>query len=117
MKTDKEKKSEIEKSHIYIGYKLLWMLQMFLSGKKQQGQELTDLQWRQYVYDIAHFLKNDEELKEILDFDSDAFFRLITKLFKGRPWKFLSEMKKKLKNPADVIDPIVLLAHFEEKGK
>ena len=30
MMSDKEKKAEIEKSHIYIGYKLLWVLQMFL---------------------------------------------------------------------------------------
>lgn len=25
-KTDKEKKAEIERSHIYIGYKLLWII-------------------------------------------------------------------------------------------
>jgi len=25
-KTDKEKKADIERSHIYIGYKLLWII-------------------------------------------------------------------------------------------
>jgi hypothetical protein len=33
-KTDKEKKADIERSHIYIGYKLLWIIQLFLQGKK-----------------------------------------------------------------------------------
>jgi hypothetical protein len=30
LKADKEKKVEIEKSHFYIGYKLLWIVEMFL---------------------------------------------------------------------------------------
>lgn len=32
-KVDSVKKNEIEKSRIYIGYKLLWILKMFLDGK------------------------------------------------------------------------------------
>ena len=43
MRTDKEKKSEIEKSHIYIGYKLLWVLNMFLHGKRFPEKDLVDI--------------------------------------------------------------------------
>lgn len=31
---DKDRKYEIEKSAFYIGYKLLWIIQLFLKGKK-----------------------------------------------------------------------------------
>jgi hypothetical protein len=46
MRTDKEKKAEIEKSHIYIGFKLLWILKMFLHGKRFPEKDLVDIQWR-----------------------------------------------------------------------
>ena len=41
--TDKEKRVEIEKSNVYIGYKLLWVIDLFLQGKKFPNGELTDL--------------------------------------------------------------------------
>jgi len=31
---DSAKKNEIEKSKVYIGYKLLWIIKMFLEGRK-----------------------------------------------------------------------------------
>ena len=40
--TDKERKYEIEKSHLYIGYKLLWIIKMFLDGRKFPSGELQD---------------------------------------------------------------------------
>lgn len=35
-------KFELEKSHVYIGYKLLWIIQMFLKGKKFPYGDLTE---------------------------------------------------------------------------
>lgn len=92
--TDKEKRVEIEKSNVYIGYKLLWVIDMFLQGKKFPNSQLTDLQWRCYIYDIVVFISVDEYLSEMLEFDSKMFFRVIQELFRGRAWKFLSEMRK-----------------------
>lgn len=34
LKTDKERKAEIEKSYIYIGYKLMWVMRRFICGRK-----------------------------------------------------------------------------------
>eukprot|EP00351_Strombidinopsis_sp_SopsisLIS2011_P002261 CAMPEP_0116887530 /NCGR_PEP_ID=MMETSP0463-20121206/22066_1 /TAXON_ID=181622 /ORGANISM="Strombidinopsis sp, Strain SopsisLIS2011" /LENGTH=75 /DNA_ID=CAMNT_0004550415 /DNA_START=2225 /DNA_END=2452 /DNA_ORIENTATION=+ len=31
---DSNKKNEIEKSRVYIGYKLIWIIKMFLEGRK-----------------------------------------------------------------------------------
>ena len=39
---DKELKYEIEKSHLYIGYKLLWIIRMFLDGKKFPNGDLEE---------------------------------------------------------------------------
>ena len=39
---DKERKYEIEKSHLYIGYKLLWIIKMFLDGRKFPNGDLED---------------------------------------------------------------------------
>ena len=40
--TNSSKKYEIEKSHCYIGYKLLWIIKMFLEGKKFPYGDLTE---------------------------------------------------------------------------
>ncbi len=61
LKTDKERRAEIEKSYIYIGYKLMWVMKMFISGRKFPDQALVDLQWRQYCYDIIVFLLDEAE--------------------------------------------------------
>ena len=39
---DKDLKYEIEKSHLYIGYKLLWIIRMFLDGKKFPSGDLEE---------------------------------------------------------------------------
>lgn len=39
---DKDLKYEIEKSHLYIGYKLLWIIRMFLDGKKFPNGDLEE---------------------------------------------------------------------------
>jgi hypothetical protein len=41
--------------------------------------------------DIVNFITTEEYLKEILEFDPEMFFRVISRLFRGRPWQFLSE--------------------------
>jgi hypothetical protein len=55
---------------------------------------LTSDQWRNRVHDIIHFITTEEYLRTILDFDPEMFFFNIEKLFKGRPWQYLSEMRK-----------------------
>ena len=87
---DKERKYEIEKSHLYIGYKLLWIIKMFLDGRRFPNGNLADAQWRTHVYHIVDFVTNEDHLKEILDFDPEQFFKIMVKLFLGKPWEYLS---------------------------
>ena len=68
---DKESKYEIEKSSLYIGYKFLWIIKMFLEGKKFPNGELEENQWRVHVYDIVEFVTVLEHLVDILEFDPE----------------------------------------------
>ena len=38
---DRERRYQIEKSYLYTGYKLLWIVKMFLEGKKFPYGNLT----------------------------------------------------------------------------
>jgi hypothetical protein len=49
---------EIEHSQTYIGYKLMWVMKMFLEGKKFPQGTLSSFKWRIYVYDIVRFATN-----------------------------------------------------------
>lgn len=89
-----KQKYAIEISNCYVGYKLLWIMQMFLEGKKFPDGTLDSEQWRIHVHHIVNFVTTEEYLRTILDFDSEMFFFVIEKLFKGKPWQFLSEMRR-----------------------
>ena len=43
-----------------------------------------------HVYHIVDFVTNEDNLKEILDFDPEQFFKIMAKLFLGKPWEYLS---------------------------
>lgn len=48
-----------------------------------------------------------------MDFDSEMFFFVIEKLFKGKPWLYLQEMNKYV---ADCLEANEILALFETRG-
>lgn len=111
MNASNEEKYRIQKSYVYIGYKFLWIMQMFLEGKRFPYGELTEKQWRYHVYDILNFVSAEEYLTELLDFDPDMFFRVIAKLFRQKPWQFVTEMNQ-TKIDA-LVDSNDILALFE----
>ena len=43
-----------------------------------------------HVYHIVDFVTNEDNLKELLDFDPEQFFKIMAKLFLGKPWEYLS---------------------------
>ena len=59
MKVDSVRKYEIEKSKAYIGYKLLWIIKMFLDGKSFPSGHLPEDKYRQHVYDIMNVISNE----------------------------------------------------------
>lgn len=98
-------KLEIERSSTYIGYKILWVVKLFLEGKKFPQGNLSPACWRFYVMDIVRFCTNERFMTWFLDFDPDAFFLVLLKLFSDPECKeFLLTQDKfiadeKAKNP------------------
>ena len=87
-------KIELESSYIYLGYKLLWILNQLISGKIGLDQDLNEGDWRNATYDVVKFAIQAEFLEEILQFDATQFFTVFSNLFKGNQTsKFLSEIK------------------------
>lgn len=87
-------KIELESSYIYLGYKLLWILNQLISGKIGLDQDLSEGDWRDATYDFVKFAAQVVFLEEILQFDATQFFIVCSNLFKGKQTsKFLSEIK------------------------
>ncbi len=42
-------RSELEKSHKYLGWKLIWILGLYINGKKFPSGSLKEHKWRVYV--------------------------------------------------------------------
>lgn len=80
---DRERRYQIEKSYIYTGYKLLWIIKMFLDGKKFPFGNLSVLQWQQHTYQIIDFIMNDKYMNDVFIFDPEQFFKVIARLFCG----------------------------------
>jgi len=53
---DSQKKYEIEKSKCYIGYKLLWIIKMYLEGRQFPYGSLSQEQWKKNVLKIAEYI-------------------------------------------------------------
>lgn len=53
---DRQAKLDIEHSTTYIGYKLMWVIRLFLQGKKFPTGTLSSFKWRMYVFDIVRFI-------------------------------------------------------------
>jgi len=87
---NREKKLDIEHSKTYIGYKLLWIISLFIEGKKFPSGSLSSFKWRCYIYDIVRFLTNERFLSFFFDFDAFAFFDVLLKLFlEHEPYEFI----------------------------
>lgn len=73
-KVDTIRKQNIEKSKLYIGYKLLWTMKLSLEGQTFPFGELSYDNYRAHVYDITNFITTKDFLQPLLEFDSKAFF-------------------------------------------
>ena len=91
---DKTRKYEIEQSSFYIGYKLLWILSLFLKGKKFPQGDLIEAQFRAHVFNIVDFVTDEQTLALLLDFDPEALFKTIIYLFSDKPWHYIVRCNK-----------------------
>lgn len=76
-----KEKSKIEQSAIYLGYKLFWLIRLFLHGKKFPQGNIKETKWRSYVHDIVQFLSNPQILKDLAIIDADNLFQIIEIIF------------------------------------
>ena len=60
---DDAKRAQIEKSHFYIGYKILWTMQLLIQGIKFPNSRFSDSQQTAFVLDIVKIIHNEEYLK------------------------------------------------------
>ena len=73
-KEKRQQKLDVEHSKTYIGYKLMWIIRLFLEGKKFPTGTLSSFKWRMYVFDIVRFITTPQFLRWFLEFDGHRFF-------------------------------------------
>lgn len=85
---DEKQRQIVEKSSLYLGYKLFWVLQLFIHGKKFPHGNIPEPQWRAYVHDIISFLSSPEIMRDLLKIDAESLFQVISVLFmrSARPY-------------------------------
>ena len=82
----------------YIGFKLLWVMSLFIEGKKFPSGSLSTFKWRCYIYDIVRFMTNEKFLVFFLEFDAFSFFDIIKKLFlEQEPYEYLKSQQEFIK--------------------
>jgi len=87
---ESEEKRSIEKSQIYIGYKILWIIRLFLDGKKFPQGNIREKKWRTYIHDVIQFLSTPEFLRVLLEIDAGSFFQVISILFyQSKPFELV----------------------------
>lgn len=93
----------------------MWLIKLFLEGKKFPSGTLTTFKWCAYVYDIVRFMTNEKYLKWFLDFDSDTFFRLVKILFLDQDvYEYLASQRQFVEMYKDQINGIeTCLTHSE----
>ena len=90
----KARRLEIETSAYYVGYRLLWILGLFLKGKKFPNGQLDTMQFKVQVFNIVDFVTDEDNLSSMLDFDSEALFDVLVALFNNEPWLFITNPGK-----------------------
>lgn len=86
----RREKIETEHSSTYIGYKILWIITLYIEGKNYPQGNLSSLRWRYYVMDIVRFCTNEKFMHWFLDFDPDSFFAILKKVFiDPEPFEFI----------------------------
>lgn len=90
---------EIERSNTYIGYKILWLLTLFIEGCDYPQGSMDQLRWRYYIVDIVTFCTNEGFVQSFLELDPESFFSILKKLFNDPdPYKMISDQQDFLEN-------------------
>lgn len=86
----RNQKIAVEHSSVYIGYKIFWIVTLYLEGKMFPQGNLSVKRWRYYVMDIVRFFTNEQFMQWFLDFDPDSFFAILKKVFtEPEPFEYI----------------------------
>ena len=88
-----EEKYEVEKSKHYIGYKLLWFMKLNLEGRQFPYGSLSPEQWKKSVIKIAGYINQDYFINKLIEFDSNCFLDVISRLFYGEAFWFIDKVR------------------------
>ena len=70
-----------ERSAIYIGYKLLWLIRLTLLGKRFPKGHFEMKAWQEIVHDILDQITQNDFMSILVEIDASAFFQIITIAF------------------------------------
>lgn len=91
---DSAERLRVEKSQFYLGYKILWVIRLFLNGKKFPQGNIPTQQWRRQVHEIVDCITSKNVMLDLLCIDAEAYFQLISILFyRGKVFDFILEDK------------------------
>ena len=76
-----EDQSRLERSQVYLGYKLFWLIRLYLNGRKFPQGLIKENKWRAYAHDIVQFLSNPVKWGERAELDAAILLKVISVLF------------------------------------
>ena len=72
---------DLENSKQYIGHKLMWYINLCLSGKKIHNANIQESKYKKLIVKILAWIILDEVLTKLLIFDSNSLFQILIKYF------------------------------------
>jgi len=70
-----------EKSAVYIGYKLLWVIRLTLLGKRFPKGHYEMKLWQSIVHEVLDIITQEDFMKTLFEIDASAYFQIITIAF------------------------------------
>ena len=64
----------LEKSAVYVGYKLLWAVRLTLLGKRFPKGHYEMRLWQDIVHDVLDIITQEDFMKTLVEVDASAFF-------------------------------------------
>lgn len=117
---DSEERLSAEKSQIYLGYKILWAIRLFLNGKKFPHGSFSEDLWRSCVFELIDCISQSQVMLDLLYIDSEAYFQIVSIIFyKGKVFDFIQSGKAEQKEPTQdrsmsISNPFISEEVFDE---
>ena len=71
---DMQYREVYEKSAIYIGYKLLWVIRLTLLGKRFPKGHYEMKQWQELVHEVLDIITQEDFMRTLVEIDASAYF-------------------------------------------